>query len=160
MSLINDALKQAKQSQSKTPPGAPPLPPLEIKRPPPSPWTLVVAIAFFALSLVILAIISISKHKTVSTSVMTNATVIAKKELPQITATSNPETNAPVEVVEEFPKVQGIIYDAVHPMAIVDRKTVRVGDSAGIYKISAISRTTVTFQRVDGSIKEISISAQ
>jgi hypothetical protein len=78
----------------------------------------------------------------------------------QTNVPENPKTNEPVEVVEAFPKVQGIIFDAAHPMAIVDRKTVRVGDSAGIYKIAAISRNGVTFQRVDGSFKEISISAQ
>jgi hypothetical protein len=156
MSLINDALKQAKQSQSKTPPpGAPPLPPVETKREPPSPWPLFVAAVFFGVAILIYA--KTSGQKTVPAP-MTNAPAPVAIELPKTNPPEMSVTNAPP--VEPLPKVQGIIYDAAHPMAIVDQKTVRVGDSSGSYKVTAISRTSVTFQRADGSLTEIKIGRQ
>ncbi|HZF01369.1 MAG TPA: hypothetical protein VE344_05675 [Methylomirabilota bacterium] len=160
MSLINDALKQAKQSQSQNPPsGARPLPPIEHKSSGGSGWILILAAVLFVAAACFFAGPMIFKHKS-ATVIMTNSPEPIVTET-KITPTNLPETsgtNAAAEIVEQFPKVQGILFDAaLKPVAVVDRKTVHVGDMAGIYKVQKISRNSVTFQRVDGSVKEIQI---
>jgi hypothetical protein len=165
MSLINDALKQAKQSQTQIPPGgAPPLPPLDVKREPPALWPLAVAIILFAASILIFVVSTHSKKKNAPTS-MTNTPALAQAKPSRTSVGENPNTNPAATneltaTIEQFPKIQGIIYDPAHPVAIVDRQTVHVGDRAGNYKIAAISRMSVTFQRADGSDKEIKIGEQ
>lgn len=162
MSLINDALKQARQAQSQNPPGGtPPLPPVETKSQGGPSWTLITAVILFVAAILIFVISSNSKQKSVPAP-MTNAP--APMEAQVKPAPTNlpeaPATNVPATVAGQFPKVQGIIYDATHPVAIVDRKTVRIGDSDGDFKVAAISRTSVTFQRVDGSLQEIKLGEQ
>ena len=158
MSLINDALKQAKQSQSQNPPsGAPPLPPVESKSSGGSGWILILAAILFVAAACFFVGPMIFKHQSALVPMTNSPEPVAV----QVEPTNPPEksaTNTPAEIVEQFPKVQGILFDAaLHPVAVVDRKTVHVGDMAGIYKVQKISRNSVTFQRVDGSIKEIQI---
>lgn len=166
MSLINDALKKAKQSQSQTPPaGGPPLTPVE---PPPSRGGGPVWILWLAVVLFVAATVLFFRHsgKTEMNSIVaTNApepAIAVTEPAPapvQTNSPAAPATNA-VEVVERLPKVQGIFYDPGKPWAIVNRQTVHQGDQIGKYKIKTISRDSVSFQRPDGSIQEIKIGGQ
>lgn len=168
MSLINDALKKAGQSQSQTSStGAPPLSPTEAKPQGASPWMLIVAVILFVASILFFFASNHPKQKNISAPV-TNASAPALAQvepLPQTNTSATAmasviTTNAPAEMVEQLPQVQGIIYDTARPIAIVDRKTLHIGDRDGTFKLIAISRNSVTFERADGSFKEIQIAGQ
>lgn len=161
MSLINDALKRAKQSQPpNSPPGASPLPPVENKSGGGSGWTLILAVILFVIAIFFFAGSSFFKQKNAPAPTTNPSAPVKKKLSHQTNSMEASAVNTPVEVTGQLPKVQGIIYDVAHPMAIVDRKTVRVGDRDGDYKIVAISNTSVTFQRADGSLAEVKIGKQ
>jgi hypothetical protein len=53
------------------------------------------------------------------------------------------------------PKLQGIVYAATGSWAIVDGKTVHVGDRLGGFRVKEISRRNVTLERADGSQKKL-----
>src|SRR5438445_9523069 len=112
MSLLNGALKQAKQSQSQNPPGgAPPLPPVESKSSGSSGWILIMAAILFVVAVCFFAAPMIFKHQSAPAPMTNSPEPVAVQTEP----TNPPEkstTNAPVEVVEQFPKVQGILFDA------------------------------------------------
>jgi len=63
----------------------------------------------------------------------------------------------PAAVPELLPKVQGIIYNAANPEAIVNGKTVGVGDRVGNFSVKQILKDGVVFQRPDGSEKKLAI---
>ena len=56
-----------------------------------------------------------------------------------------------------MPKVQGIIFNAVSPLAIVNGQTVNVGDRVGDFQVKQISKSSVIFQSPDGSQKTLEI---
>ena len=57
----------------------------------------------------------------------------------------------PAVAIEPTPlKVQGIAYDPAKPWAIVNGKTVFVGDPVGEFRVKAISKYTVTLTGADG----------
>ncbi len=56
-----------------------------------------------------------------------------------------------------LPKVQGIIFNAARPLAIVNGQTVSVGDRVGKFQVKQILKTSVVFQRPDGSQKTLGI---
>jgi len=151
MSLLNDALRRAKESQPQNPPSVPPpLPPAKSPTRGGNGWILILAAILFvaAIGLSFSGLIFKSKNVPAPEPVMAQTAPLQ---------THSAETNVPVEVVEPLPKVQGILFDAAHPMAIVDRETVKAGDHDGNYLVKTISRNSVTFQRDDGSLKEIKI---
>ena len=150
MSMINDALKRAKETQSSNPPtGAPPLPPVESRPGGNAGWILLAIVVVAVIGF--LAVPHLFKQESAPPPAMpmTNAPVPVAAPV---------ETNAPVAVapvVEPEPKVQGILFDTVKPMAIVNGKAVHVGDRVGNYKVTAISRGSVTLLGPDGTSKEI-----
>jgi hypothetical protein len=154
MSLINDALKRAKESQPKNPPaGAPPLPPIQ----PPSRggahWILIVAAVLF-LAAIYLCIGAFAEFKATPAPIAVAPAIV---ETQKITAVSPPVATPEISS-EKLPRLQGILFEAVRPVAIVDRQTVRVGDRVGDYVVKAISENSVTFQAADGSLKEVKIN--
>jgi len=147
MSQINDALKRAKQSQSPNPPGGmPPLSPVESAPGGRSHWifvslllVLIAAGCFFAGPLA-------CDHQAPPPPV-TNAPVAVTPPPPPPPHATN-AAPAPVPL----PKVQGIVYDAARPMAIVNGKSVQANDRVGDYRVVTIARDRVTFQKRDGSV--------
>lgn len=156
MSLINDALKQARQSQPNNPPSGspPPLPPVES--------AARGGINWFLLTLIILLLVAAGFFFELSLSKPTPlppATVLKRSHTRQIGVVSNSlpvVTNAPsgsnaVPVVPPpppppEPKLQGILFDPAQPSAIVDGKTVFVGSRVGGFHVTAISKSGVTLK--------------
>lgn len=150
MSLINDALKRAKQSQSPNPPGgAPPLLPVDAAPQPAGRprWMMVSALLLFIAAACFFAGPLACDHKTSSPPAATNAPA------PQVASPPAPPAPAvPAKPAEAAPKVQGIIYDSKNPLAVVNGKSVQIGDRVGTFRVKMITSNAVTFQRADGSV--------
>ena len=168
MSLINDALKRARDSQPKSPlpSGVAPLMPVE-PRAGGFNWILAalvicpVIVACFFISLA-LAKRTVEKSAPVP--------VAATPAAPATEAPTPPpvETN-PVEPVVAPPspmpanpapkvsiaaspiKLQGILYGGSQPSAIVAGKTVRVGDRVFDFRVKAITPDSVALTGPDGT---------
>ena len=155
MSLINDALKQARQAPPRNPPSSlPPLQPAHSESSPLAVW-LVPAIIIFLVFAAIFFIGWAAAHRTVHSIV---------------SAPPDPETTQQVEIVStpvvvpapptpaalpDLPRLQGIFYSPSAPSAIMDGKTVRPGDNFKGYKVKEISKFTVTL--VDANKKEFKV---
>jgi hypothetical protein len=180
MSLINDALKRARESQRNNPPtGAPPLPPVESSARGGAGWILVVAAVLFLAAAGVFLGPALFGHKappsvtakTPETPAPPLAEAAPAAAAPQVVAVPMPalETNAPpppvinrnpppvVAVAEQFPRVQGIIFNAARPLAIVNGQTVSAGDRVGDFQVKQILKSSVIFQRPDGSQKTLGI---
>ena len=171
MSLINDALKQARQSQQNNPPsGQPPLPPVESVSRGGMNWFLLVAIVLLLAVAGFFIGLSLSRH-TPPVAALATVPAITPEPLPIQLAESVPNstpavTNAPSvsnEVADvppppppPEPKLQGILFDPTRPCAIVDGATVFVGDRTGEFRVTAISKDKVTLKSGTG-IKVLSL---
>jgi hypothetical protein len=168
MSLINDALKRAKESQRKDEPsGLSPLRPVETNpKERDFNWTLPVVIVFLIVTAFVLIGLAMVKPagKKIPAEQLAVAPVIEPK--PQVVAaiplvTNQPAvtatiTNSPVPpaatispVVATVPvskplRLQGIAYDAAHPSAIIGSKAVFVGSLVDGMRVTAISPDSVT----------------
>jgi hypothetical protein len=170
MSLINDALKRARETQRNDPPsGAPPLPPVESSARGGTGWILVVAAVLFLAAVCLFIGPVLFGHKvppaapakTPEMPAMTTTTEAAPVPAPVTNALPPPATNTNpppmVVVTEQLPKVQGIIFNAARPLAIVNGQTVNVGDRVGDFQVRQILKSSVIFQRPDGSQKTLGI---
>jgi hypothetical protein len=182
MSLINDALKRARETQRNTPPpGAPPLQPVESPARGGTGWILAAsAILFLAAGGFVLGP-AMFGHKTPPPLAAKSPGVSAPgaaEAAPAPTAGARPvipipspppATNAnppaaaltnpppPAVAAVKWPKVQGIIFNATQPLAIVNGQTVNVSDRVGDFQVKQISQHTVVFQRPDGTQKTLGI---
>ena len=154
MSLINDALKQTKQSQPQDPPVNPPtLSPVESAVPGGGSWLTPVMIILLLAAAGIFIGLSLSKHSPPfpSTPLMA-ATTTQRVEtavvVPRAVTNPPPDTNAAAAVASRppEPKLQGILFAATRPCAIVSGKTVFVGDQINEFRVAAISKHSVTLQ--------------
>jgi hypothetical protein len=179
MSLINDALKRANEVNPQEPPpaeGAPPLRPAEHK--PRPAWSLVVfpllALVVFALAgwFLVKGYYAAQQLKSPQTTV--SARESQPEESPRETVVTNarppiveqvvaaPVTNPPAVTAESSPpsmpaiKLQGIFYRPSRPSAMINSKTVFVGDRVGEVKILSISRETVTLE-FEGQTKVLTL---
>ena len=170
MSLINDALKRAREAQRNHPPsGATPLPPVESPARGGTSWILAVAAILFLAAAGLVIGLSLFGHKApppaVASVPKTPPSPPAKPELapapPPVGVVSVPATtnNAlpPAAPVESQPKLQGIIFNASRPLAIVNGKTVNVGDRVGDLLVKQILKSSVIVQRPDGSPMTLTI---
>lgn len=182
MSLINDALKRARQSQQKTPPSGPMLFPAEIRTPGGIGWFLpavIIALVFTAGIFIALALARHTPPPPAAIAPVTAATqqiISATQQIESAAASvSAPVSNAPPAVFKTNaaaisnsapplptppppppePKLQGIIFTPPRPWAIVNGKTVYVGDHVGDFHVKEITRNTVTLQSMDGSEKTL-----
>jgi hypothetical protein len=166
MSLINDALKRAREKQRNNPPsGAPPLPPVESRARGDAGWILAAAAILFLAAASLILGPALFGHKTPPT-VAAKAPEIpappsaeaapapATNTLPPPATNTNPPPAAPVE---QLPKLQGVIFNAASPLAIVNGHTVSVGDRVGGFQVKQILKSSVIIQRPDGSQKTLTI---
>jgi hypothetical protein len=147
MSQINDALKRAKDMQPKnTPSSVPPMQPVES---PASqhganwiwPVAIILLLLLFAGLFIAISAGSHAKKKIVAEPLPAPVVQAAAAPAPP------PAAPAPEALKSKAPKrarLQGIVYDPVHPYAIVSGKTVFVGDSVDGMRVTAISRDAVT----------------
>ncbi len=195
MSLINDALKRAKQSQRQSPPsGAMPLPPVVSHPQKGNGWMLVVAVVLFLGAGGLFIGAEFFKHSAPTVQLAQNqanpapavsapavAPTPAPAPAPAPAAPTQaqsqaPESTPPAETTaatapaptpdesppsppadEPLPSVQGIIFDANHPMAIVNGKSVSEGNYVGMLLVKQILNNKVVFQWPNGSQKSLKI---
>ena len=161
MSLINDALKQARRSQQNNPPSIqPPLPLVESVSRGGMNWFLLVAIVLLLAVAGFFIGLSLSKH-TPPVAALATAPAITPEPLPiqpaesvsnstpvvtNTPSVSNEVADVPPPPPPPEPKLQGILFDPTRPCAIVDGTTVFVGDRAGEFRVTAISKDKVTLK--------------
>ena len=166
MSLINDALKEARRTPPQSLPTA--LPPFQpVAQEPSSPmlaWLLpavvilLVGTAIFfigrawskdRIGMVVAAAEPAVAERVPAPAVAPAAAVVAT--VPEVKPTPPPqpqpvETPAPppASPPEPLPKLQGIFFSPTAPSAILDGKIIRPGDQYRQYRVKAISKYTVT----------------
>lgn len=158
MSLINDALKRAKQTQQQNPPPAPPLQFRPVD--PGQPNHAHAPLLFVGLALALILVIALGgmfvwylAQKSAGdlrvAARTTNEPGPVAPAAPALTP-DEPETNAlPVAPASEppqplAPKLQGILFHPTRPSAIVDGKNVFIGDRVSEFRVVAITRGSVT----------------
>jgi hypothetical protein len=156
MSLINDALKRAKQTRQGNPKSAAPVPP-----PPPlyrpletaprrartSPLStgaviLLIAAGIFCVGLALFKHPAAKTAATASTSggaTTATTSTSAAKSSPESSTADETSASPPYPL----PKVQGIVFSPAKPWAIVNGKTVFIGDSIGNLRVKKILRNSV-----------------
>jgi hypothetical protein len=162
MSLINDALKQARQAPPRNPQRPlPPLPPAAASEPR-NPW-LVPGIVIFLIFAAVFFIGWSVAHRSVDNAVKaaTAATVATQDgdEIASPVVKNPPPPPLPLPVnPENAPRLQGIFYSATAPAAIVGGKLVRVGDHYLNYRVTEITKYTVTLVGPDGKAIKLSMA--
>lgn len=160
MSLINDALKRAHQSQTDAPP--PNLSPLHPTEPKSNfNWLLILLVVLLfaaagfciAFALTKKSPVPVPKIVPPQPQTISPPLIVTQKVEIVVEKLVPVQTNLPPAVASapEF-KLQGIFYDPMEPSAIVNGKTIRVNDSLGDFRVKAISKFTVTL--VDSAGKE------
>lgn len=173
MSLINDALKRAKQSQQENPPSTPPLEFRAAEAPPHrgGRTTLlmvglaVVIFAIVGLSGLLVWYVTQSKSESLPVAARIADAPIAPLEtaiptVPSLTPApepipayierpDEPNTNGvPVAVIEPTVppavKLQGIFFNPQNPSAVVNGKTLYLGDRVSGFRVMGISPVAVT----------------
>jgi hypothetical protein len=163
MSLINDALKQARKSSP--PPGSPPvmpgrapLPPVKDDDEPTNVWVVLGVIVgiIFVITLVATWMFARHEDRTVETSGAPAEDVIQIAPISRQSITL-PAPTATTEV-SDVPTLQGIFYSPTAPMAIIGGKTVHVGDHVGAFRVQEIAKTTATLIGPDGKATKLTMS--
>jgi len=182
MSLINDALKRARDSQPANPAppaaGLPPLAPAGPVRPGGAGWVLALAAILFLAAAGLFIGQALFKHRNPPVALAETSPVAPNpapapagpvSAPPAAGSNSAPETAVepspaapaanppPTAGAEQLPKVQGIIFNTAHPLAIVSGQTVGVGDRVGALQVKEILPNAVIFRRADGSLKRLKI---
>ncbi len=176
MSLINDALKRAKESQKDPATGT-----AHFMTAAASPrgmsWGLILAAAALLAAACFFIGLALAKRDSAApaatTVVATPAkpaampatTVVAKTPTAAVTTLTKTETPTPPlvsnAVVEAMPppqpKLQAVIYDPQNPSAIVNGKTVHPTDVLGDFRIRAILPSAVLIEYGDGSITKLNL---
>jgi hypothetical protein len=172
MSLINDALKRAQESQRKDSP-AYIVSPMRPNAPAPAPmsrrkqrnlsWFMPVVIVLLVLVAAFFMAMAMAK-RTVKTIVV--APAISPPQPVETVAAPAPDPPAPAAaataasepppgvigpaaiIVANVPKpviiLQGVVNDPKHPWAIVNGKTVYLGDNVEGMRVTVISRSSIT----------------
>jgi hypothetical protein len=164
MSLINDALKQVRQASPRDPQRPlPPLPPAA-EPTPVSAW-LVPAIVLFLIFAVVVYIgwfmsqrsgNNVVKEATMATATAVATPAVAEVALPVVK--NPPPPPLLPENPENSPKLQGVFYSATAPAAIVNGKMVRSGDHYLNYRVTEITKYTVTLVGPDGKAIKLNMA--
>ena len=172
MSLINDALKRARQAPPRISPSPFPALPPAIERPASVTVWLVPTIIIVLFVAAIFSFGWAMAHRSIQTPAMTPpipvvpAPQTARPAAAPVTATITApiaKTAPPVVVAPPTlnpsgaPKLQGIFYSPAAPAAIVDGKTVRPGDLLLQYRVAEITKSTVILVGSDGKAIKLSL---
>ena len=159
MSLINDALKQARQAPPRNPQRPlPPLPPAAAAAEARHLW-LVPAIVIFLIFAVVFFIGWFMAQRSVNNVVKAaTAAAMSTQAVAEVAAPVFENPPPPPVNPENAPKLQGIFYSVAAPTAIVDGKTVSVGDSYLNYRVTEITKFTVTLVGPDGKAIKLSMA--
>lgn len=158
MSLINDALNRARHNHTPRPQGSlPPLPPVEQPKEV-SKWlapTVVIFLIFAGIFSIGWAVAHHSVHAIVSAP---PAPEVATQQAAEVALPIVPAPPPPVVLnPPDAPRLQGIFYSPKSPAAIVDGKTVGVGDHYEQYLVTEITKFTVTLKDADGQSIKLSM---
>ena len=162
MSLINDALKQARRSQQQNAPDAPP--PLRPVEPAPrgvGDWLLPLAVIALVVAAAFFIWLSLAGHK-ITPAKTPEISAAQPAAIPSAVPVVVPATNTPAAsnivatVPPTSPKLQGIVYGA-KSWAIVDGKTVYVGDRVGDSRVKEIAPNSITLENPDGSLQTLGL---
>jgi hypothetical protein len=168
MSLINDALKRARRTPPKRtrkstltplPAGGPPPRPAGRKNNSSPDWFLPVIIIFLIVVACFFIGLAMASHTVTK---IVNAPEPGVSATQSVVEASAPEPKPMVvePVVSNEPpplKVQGIAFDPSKPWAIINGKTVFIGDPVGEFRVKAISKYTVTLAGADGKEKTVTL---
>jgi hypothetical protein len=159
MSLINDALKQARKNPPPAAPGAlSPLPPVAANARPKNFWlvpVLIVGLMLFAASLIGWVVF----HPRTAAVPAPATPPVAPVAAAPAPAPAPPPASEPVVIdLSTLPTLQGILFSPRTPLAIIDGKTVGVGDRFGEYQVKAITKTTATIIGADGKSVQLTMS--
>lgn len=147
MSLINDALKQARKTPPRsTPTALPPLPSADDHRPFLPAWVLPSLVLLLIFAAIFFVGWAVARHNMQAITGSADA-ALSNAQSPSLTVpvVKAPAAEpAPAPRQPDLPKLQGIFYSATAPSAILDGKTVRPGDLFRDYRVKAISKYTVT----------------
>jgi hypothetical protein len=156
MSLINDALQRAKQVQQTQPPASGN--PLQFRPVEPGTQrkkTSAVAVFMVLGILLIIGVIFVSRlfpksHPTPLPVRASTPHVVSPAPAIQAPATPTkaaaPTTNVPAAAITKppLPKLQAIIFSPARPCAIINGRTLYVGNRIGAFRITAIQPNSVT----------------
>lgn len=157
MSLINDALKQARQSQQPNQPdGQLPLRPVAPARRGAAHWMLPLAVIALVGAAAFFIWVALAGHKMPPAKAPELSATQPAPPAPTAPAIAPPVSNivAVVPPPLPLPKLQGIIYGQ-KSWAIVDGNTVYVGDSVDNFRVKEISPNSITLESPDGSEKKL-----
>ncbi len=172
MSRINDALKRAQQAQKKQTPAPdakmPRLLPVDSRPGSVIGWILPGVIGFLIVAACLLIGMALVTRPVTKTAGKPRL-LIAQPVIPAAVATAasapaaasppspaSPQPLPPPPPPPE-PKLQGIVYAATRPWAIVDGQSFQVGDRLGEFRVKEISQRSVTLEKTDGSQKKLSL---
>ncbi len=169
MSLINDALKRARQAE----PGATsqPLPPLQPVAQPATPVAgrMIPAVVIVLIVAAVFFIGWAMAHRSMTQVASVSPPVVAVtapvptpspglQAAVSAVAVSPPVPAAPPVKALPLPKLQGIFYSPTAPAAIVDGRTVRLGDQLNQYRVKAITKTAVTLVDAGGKTASLTMN--
>jgi hypothetical protein len=159
MSLINDALKQARQTPPRNPPNSPlPLRPV-VEEPASIATWLIPAIVIILIITAIFFIGWASASRAVNNIVAAPDPVADTPAAERVVPASAPVPKVvepPPITPPDAPVLQGIFYSPTRPSAILDGKTYGLGDQCRQYQVKAIGKFIVTLVGPDK--KEIKLS--
>jgi type II secretory pathway component PulC len=169
MSLINDALKRAQEAQRKDNP-AYIVSPMRPNAPAPTPtriptprrkqrnlsWFMPVVIILLVLVAVFFMVMAMAKRTVknivaapeIATPSQVETAVVPAPTPPAPVEVAAPEVIGPAAIAADVPKpviiLQGVVNDPKHPWAIVNGKTVYLGDNVEGMRVTTISRSSIT----------------
>lgn len=155
MSLINDALKQARKTPPRPPGNLPPLRPADEEPASRKDWLIPSIVIVVILVAIFFTGWSMAHRAVNDTMIQVNAEAAALPPT-EVVPDVKSEPPPPVEPLNppDAPVLQGIFYSPTAPSAIVDGKTIRPGDHFKQYRVKEITKYTVTLIGPDGkSIK-------
>ncbi len=149
MSLINDALKEARKTPPRPPGTFSPLRPAVDEPTPVRQWLGPGII----LALIILAVFLtgwVTAYRGVNDATIEANQQVEEPSMPEPVVEVKPEPEPIPVKTEARPVLQGIFYSTTAPSAIVDGKTVRPGDQFNQYRVKEITKYAVIFVGPDG----------